>query len=221
MNCSGKHAAMLATCVDNGWDTDSYLAPTIRSSRLAATFAELTGETVEVVGGRRVRCTAAVDLAGRAGAGLPGAGGRPRRARAPDRRGDPPTRRMSRGPPATSSASSPRSPGAIGKAGAESCHVVALPDGRAFALKTDDGAPTGAAGPDGGRPPARSGVDRRTESTVPRSGRRASSRCSVVECRSGKSARRSDAAPFDPASRPISTWKDSRPIPRDGTPLPR
>ena len=28
----------------------------------------------------------------------------------------------------------------IGKAGAESCYAVALPDGRAWALKTDDGA---------------------------------------------------------------------------------
>ena len=25
MNCSGKHAAMLATCVLNGWSTDDYL----------------------------------------------------------------------------------------------------------------------------------------------------------------------------------------------------
>jgi L-asparaginase II len=32
-------------------------------------------------------------------------------------------------------------PGSIGKAGAESCYAVALADGRAFALKTDDGAP--------------------------------------------------------------------------------
>jgi L-asparaginase II len=30
-------------------------------------------------------------------------------------------------------------PGAIGKAGAEACYAVALPDGRAFALKVDDG----------------------------------------------------------------------------------
>ena len=30
-------------------------------------------------------------------------------------------------------------PGAIGKAGAESCYAVGLPDGRAVALKTDDG----------------------------------------------------------------------------------
>ena len=27
MNCSGKHAAMLATCVVNGWPTSSYLNP--------------------------------------------------------------------------------------------------------------------------------------------------------------------------------------------------
>lgn len=27
MNCSGKHAAMLAACKINGWDLDSYLAP--------------------------------------------------------------------------------------------------------------------------------------------------------------------------------------------------
>ncbi len=32
-------------------------------------------------------------------------------------------------------------PGAIGKAGAESCYAVGLPDGRSVALKTDDGAP--------------------------------------------------------------------------------
>ena len=34
-----------------------------------------------------------------------------------------------------------RCPGLIGKAGAESCYAVALTDGRAWALKTDDGAP--------------------------------------------------------------------------------
>ena len=32
-------------------------------------------------------------------------------------------------------------PGAIGKAGAEACYAVALADGRAFALKIDDGTP--------------------------------------------------------------------------------
>ena len=50
MNCSGKHAAMLATCVVNGWDTATYLAPDHPLQQaIAATFADLTGEPVEVV----------------------------------------------------------------------------------------------------------------------------------------------------------------------------
>ena len=50
MNCSGKHAAMLLTCVVNGWDTATYLAPDHPLQQgIAATFAELTGEPVEVV----------------------------------------------------------------------------------------------------------------------------------------------------------------------------
>ena len=50
MNCSGKHAAMLATCVANGWDTATYLDPDHPLQvAIAATFAELTGEEVEVV----------------------------------------------------------------------------------------------------------------------------------------------------------------------------
>ena len=42
-------------------------------------------------------------------------------------------------------------PGAIGKAGAEACYAVALPDGAAIALKIDDGARAGPAGGDGRR----------------------------------------------------------------------
>jgi L-asparaginase II len=44
-NCSGKHAAMLTTCVAAGWDTESYLEaehPLHRAIR--ATLAELTGD---------------------------------------------------------------------------------------------------------------------------------------------------------------------------------
>ncbi len=48
MNCSGKHAAMLATCVVNGWDTATYLDPEHPLQReIATTFAELTGEPVK------------------------------------------------------------------------------------------------------------------------------------------------------------------------------
>ena len=55
MNCSGKHAAMLATCVANGWPIETYLAPDhpLQQVAIADTFAELTGEPVD--GGRRRR----------------------------------------------------------------------------------------------------------------------------------------------------------------------
>ena len=42
MNCSGKHAAMLATCVANGWPTETYLDADHPLQRaIAATFARL------------------------------------------------------------------------------------------------------------------------------------------------------------------------------------
>jgi L-asparaginase II len=44
-NCSGKHAAMAATCVINGWPVTDYLDPSHPLQRLiATTVAELTGE---------------------------------------------------------------------------------------------------------------------------------------------------------------------------------
>jgi L-asparaginase II len=47
MNCSGKHAAMLATCVANGWPLETYLSPEHPLQQaIAAAFAELTGEPV-------------------------------------------------------------------------------------------------------------------------------------------------------------------------------
>ena len=50
MNCSGKHAAMLATCVVNGWDVATYREPGHPlQAAIAETFAELTGEPVDVV----------------------------------------------------------------------------------------------------------------------------------------------------------------------------
>ena len=50
MNCSGKHAAMLATCVVNGWDMTTYREPDHPLQRgIAETFAALTGEPVAAV----------------------------------------------------------------------------------------------------------------------------------------------------------------------------
>src|SRR6478735_8211827 len=142
MNCSGKHAAMLATCVVNGWDTDTYLAPEHPLQvAIRATFEELVGEPVTV---------AAVD-----GCGAPLLGtslvGLARAFRRIALGAEPDTARVAeaiRQHPEFVSGSRRDErelltaiPGAIGKAGAESCYAVALPDGRAFALKTDDGAP--------------------------------------------------------------------------------
>lgn len=47
MNCSGKHAAMLAACVASGWPTDTYLDPTHPLQLLIAkTLAERAGESI-------------------------------------------------------------------------------------------------------------------------------------------------------------------------------
>lgn len=48
MNCSGKHAGMLATCVTAGWDTASYLDPEHPLQRhLRDTIERLTGEKIQ------------------------------------------------------------------------------------------------------------------------------------------------------------------------------
>lgn len=51
MNCSGKHAAMLLTCVTNGWDTASYLDP-------AHPLQAHIREVVERLTGAKVAATA-------------------------------------------------------------------------------------------------------------------------------------------------------------------
>jgi L-asparaginase II len=51
MNCSGKHAAMLATCVVNGWPTSSYLSPQHPLQQaILRTVEELAGERVPATG---------------------------------------------------------------------------------------------------------------------------------------------------------------------------
>ena len=140
MNCSGKHAAMLLTCVTNGWDTSTYLAADHPLQQgIRTTFAELTGEPVAVT---------AVD-----GCGAPllstSLTGLARAFRRLATATDGPEHRVAaaiRSHPAYVSGTGRDElrllaaiPGAIGKAGAEACYAVALPDGRSFALKIDDG----------------------------------------------------------------------------------
>jgi len=50
-NCSGKHAAMLATCVHNGWETATYRDPAHPLQQLMAeTLADLAGEPIAATG---------------------------------------------------------------------------------------------------------------------------------------------------------------------------
>jgi L-asparaginase II len=140
MNCSGKHAAMLATCVTNGWDTGSYLDPGHPlQQRITATFAELTGTDPPVAAvdgcGAPLLGTSLTGLA-RAFARLATATDGPEHRVAAAIRSHPEWVSGTRRDERTLLAALP---GAIGKAGAESVYVVALPDGRAFALKHDDG----------------------------------------------------------------------------------
>jgi L-asparaginase II len=140
MNCSGKHAAMLLTCVVNGWDTATYRSPEHPLQRgIATSFADLTGEPVAVT---------AVD-----GCGAPllstSLTGLARGFRALALATDGPEHRVAeaiRAHPQYVSGTTRDElklltaiPRAIGKAGAEACYAVALPDGRAYALKVDDG----------------------------------------------------------------------------------
>ena len=54
MNCSGKHAAMLATCVLRGWDTTTYLDPAHPLQvAIIDTFARLTGDEPTLADVRR------------------------------------------------------------------------------------------------------------------------------------------------------------------------
>jgi L-asparaginase II len=148
MNCSGKHAGMLATCVVNDWPTATYRdADHPLQRKLAETFAELTGEPIAVTAvdgcGAPLFSASLTGLATafrRLALGVDGSGA-----------DDADVRRVAdaiRAHPAFVSGTTRDEralltalPGAVGKAGAECCYAVALPDGRAFALKADDGAP--------------------------------------------------------------------------------
>ena len=146
MNCSGKHAAMLATCVANGWSTEDYLRPGHPLQQaVAETFAEMTGQPVAVVAvdgcGAPLLSTSLTGLARafrRLALGLDGTD-------CVDERSARVAEAIRAFPHHVSGTTRDERelleavPGSIGKAGAEACYVVALPDGRACALKIEDG----------------------------------------------------------------------------------
>ncbi|WP_077042814.1 asparaginase [Rhodococcus sp. MTM3W5.2] len=141
MNCSGKHAAMLAACVARDWPLESYLEPT-HPIQLAVmdTIAELAGETDYELGidscglpivplslsalarGFATLATAAADSQERAVA---------------DAVREQPWLVSGTGHDDFLLMSAV--PGLLCKVGADGVHAGALPDGTSFALKIDDG----------------------------------------------------------------------------------
>jgi L-asparaginase II len=143
-NCSGKHAAMLATCVAAGWDPAGYLRPGHPLQRaVRATVTDLTGDgdpahvAVDGCGAPLFSCTVA-GLARAFARIATAAPGTPEHRVASAIREKPwflggtgrEVTRLVEGVP-----------GLIAKDGAEGVFAAALPDGRALALKVLDGAP--------------------------------------------------------------------------------
>lgn len=142
MNCSGKHAAMLATCVVNGWPLADYLsAAHPLQQRLTATVAELAGEPVAAVGvdgcGAPIFALSLTGLARAFSRLVLAEPGSPQRRVADAVRTHP---HLVSGTGREDLELMSAVPGLVCKAGAEGVHAGALADGRAFALKIDDGA---------------------------------------------------------------------------------
>lgn len=142
MNCSGKHAAMLATCVARGWPLDDYRDPAHPLQvHLVATVERMAGERVAATGtdgcGAPVVAISLTALARAFSGAVRAEPGSAERLVADAMRAHPEhvggTGRdvtdLMRGVP-----------GLLVKDGAEGVLAGALADGRAFALKVDDGA---------------------------------------------------------------------------------
>jgi L-asparaginase II len=141
MNCSGKHAAMLATCVINRWPTTDYLAPDHPLQRASRAAVErLSGEPVrhDAVDG----CGAplyGISLVGLARAfrtAVLAAPATPERRVADAMRAHP---EYVSGTDRLDTDLMAGVPGLLAKGGAEGVQAVALSDGRAIALKVGDG----------------------------------------------------------------------------------
>ncbi|WP_211199018.1 asparaginase [Phytoactinopolyspora limicola] len=140
-NCSGKHGAMVATCVARGWPIESYLDPEHPLQRaIADTLAGFAGESpagmaVDGCGAPLIAFTL-TGVARMFRALVLAAPGTPGRQVVDAMQAHPETvsgtdrdeARLLRG-----------IPGLVAKSGAEAVFATALDDGRAIAVKIDDG----------------------------------------------------------------------------------
>jgi L-asparaginase II len=145
MNCSGKHAAMLATCVANGWPTASYRDPGHPlQQEIRSTIARLAGEDVAAIGvdgcGAPLMAISALGLARAFRAVVRAERGTPERAVADAMRAYP---EWTSGTTRPERALMAAVPGLLVKSGADGVEGFALADGRAAAFKIEDGAARG------------------------------------------------------------------------------
>ena len=147
-NCSGKHAAMAATCVINGWPVHGYLDP-------AHPLQQLVAATVRNSPAKSPRAPAPTAAALRCSPSPSAAWPARSAALQPPRSSGEPTPDSSRKPPSAVAmlqhpdmvAGEGRDvtelmrllPGAVAKDGFEGVQLVGLPDGRAVAVKISDG----------------------------------------------------------------------------------
>jgi L-asparaginase II len=142
MNCSGKHSGMLATCVHNGWDLESYLhVDHPLQQRITEMVPQLAGEDASFIGVDGCGAPAhALSLTGlarafRSVALAPTSSAAGQVAAAIRQHPE-----MLGGPTRDITLLIQGVPGLMGKDGAEGVFAIALPDGRAIALKISDGA---------------------------------------------------------------------------------
>lgn len=140
MNCSGKHAGMLATCVINGWPTTNYLDPT-HPVQLAikAEVESMSGEAVTVTStdgcGAPLFLFSLIGLA-RAIRNLTISADPVHQSVVQACRDFP---EMISGPGRLSTRMMQNIDGLFMKEGAEAVNVASLPDGRTLAIKISDG----------------------------------------------------------------------------------
>jgi L-asparaginase II len=142
MNCSGKHAGMLATCVANGWPLDTYLdAKHPLQVSLAATVADLAGEPIAATGvdgcGAPVFAFSLTGLARAFQRLVEADPGMPERRVSDAMRAHP---EMVAGTGAPDTVLMGGVPGLLAKGGAEGVVAVAVPGTGAVAIKIEDGA---------------------------------------------------------------------------------
>jgi L-asparaginase II len=145
MNCSGKHAAMLATCVAAGWPTATYTDPQHPlQQRIKAVLGGLAGEPVAMVGvdgcGAPLLAISVTGLARAFRAVVLAVPGSPERRVADAMRAHP---EWTSGTSRPERALMAAVPGLLLKSGAEGVEGFAFSDGRAGAFKIDDGAARG------------------------------------------------------------------------------